>query len=96
VRLKVHSLAIFRKNKGVTGEHPKSSKFYVIVNKQIIEFSMAQAQETRGEKMKASLAMLLKTNGGKMSVSSSLAMFMKRHGLFSVSRDIDENKGESR
>jgi len=40
--------------------------------------------------MKDSLAMLLKTNGGKMSVFSSLAMLMKIQGLFLLSRDVDE------
>jgi len=43
--------------------------------------------------MKDSLAMLLKTNGGKMSVFVSLAMLMKTNGLFLISRDIDEKKG---
>jgi len=47
-----------------------------------------------GEKMKASLAMLLKTNDGKMSGFSSLAMLLKKQVLFLVYRDVDKNKGE--
>jgi len=46
----------------------------------------------RRENMKDSLAMFSKTNGGEMSVSASLAMLMKRHGLLPVSRDVDEKK----
>jgi hypothetical protein len=40
--------------------------------------------------MKASLAMLLKTNVGKMSDNRSLAMLMKPHELKSLSGDVDE------
>ena len=50
--------------------------------------------KTRGENMKDSLAMLLKTNGEKMSFYGSLAMLMKINQLKSFSRDIDETKGE--
>ena len=51
------------------------------------------AKKLRGEKMKDSLAMLLKINGGKMSDFWPLAMLMKTNDLFSLSRDIDEKKG---
>jgi hypothetical protein len=43
--------------------------------------------------MKDSLAMLMKTNGGKMSAFVSLAMLMKTNGLFFLSGDRDEKKG---
>jgi hypothetical protein len=43
--------------------------------------------------MQDSFAMLLKTNGGKMSVFASLAMLLKKHRLFLVSRDVYEKKG---
>jgi hypothetical protein len=49
--------------------------------------------KTRGEKMKEGLAMLLKTNGEKMSENRPLAMLMKTNGLKSLSGDVDENKG---
>jgi hypothetical protein len=42
--------------------------------------------------MKESLAMLLKTNAGKMSENRSLAMLMKSRELKSLSGDVDENK----
>jgi hypothetical protein len=42
--------------------------------------------------MKDSLAMLLKTNGGKMSIYRSLAMLMKRHKIHTLSRDRYDNK----
>jgi len=42
--------------------------------------------------MQEGLAMLLKTNGEKMSEKCSLAMFMKTNGLKSLSGDVDENK----
>ncbi len=53
-------------------------KFHLIVNNEVNRFSMTRSQKTRGEKMKDSLAMLLKTNGGKMSVLASLAMLLKK------------------
>ena len=40
--------------------------------------------------MKDSLAMLMKTNGGKMSIYGSLAMLMKIKDVYFVSRDVDE------
>ena len=43
--------------------------------------------------MQDSLAMLLKTNGGKMSDFASLAILLKKQCLYSVSRDIYEKKG---
>ena len=46
----------------------------------------------RGENMKDSLAMLMKTSVGKMSVYRSLAMLMKTNDVHVVSRDIDEKK----
>jgi hypothetical protein len=42
--------------------------------------------------MKEGLAMLLKTNIEKMSVSGLLAMFMKPKDLKSISGDVDDNK----
>jgi hypothetical protein len=53
------------------------------------------AQKTRGGNMKESLAMLLKTNGGKMSEKRLLAMLMKLNELKSVSRDVDEKNGDT-
>ena len=50
--------------------------------------------KTRGRKMKDSLAMLLKTNGGKMSVYGLLAMLMKTNWLHLLSRDVDGNEGD--
>jgi hypothetical protein len=49
-------------------------------------------QEKRGQKMKHSLAMLLKTHGVKMSASRLLAMLMKKSDLHAISRDIDGKK----
>jgi len=43
--------------------------------------------------MKDSFAMLLKTNGEKMSLFPSLAMLMKINDLYAVSRDVDEKTG---
>jgi hypothetical protein len=47
-------------------------------------------------KMKASLAMLLKTNVEKMSVSLLATMFMKTGILSYACHDVDEKKGERR
>jgi hypothetical protein len=45
----------------------------------------------RGRKMKGSLAMLMKTNGEKMSDCASLAISMKTNELLQLSRDVYEN-----
>jgi hypothetical protein len=52
----------------------------------------AKRRKTRGEKMKDSQAMLLKTNGGEMSVYQSLAMLMKIKDLCIVSGDVKGKK----
>jgi hypothetical protein len=52
----------------------------------------AKRRKTRGEKMKESQAMLLKTNGGKMSDYRSLAMLMKTKDLRVVSGDVNGKK----
>ena len=54
------------------------------------------SDKSQGENMKDSLAMLLKTNGEKMSENRPLAMLMKKNELKSLSGDVDENKGERR
>jgi hypothetical protein len=41
-------------------------------------------EKTRGEKMKVSSIMLLKTNGGKMSESGLSIMFMKMQALIRI------------
>jgi len=53
---------------------------------------LRSGKKTRGEKMKVSLAMLLKTHGEKMSENGSLAMLMKKNELKSLSGDVDEKK----
>jgi len=54
-------------------------KIYIIVNKLVSRFIGGE-----GAQMKDSLAMLLKTNGGKMSVFASRSMLMKINDLFFV------------
>jgi hypothetical protein len=46
-------------------------------SKVVSSFLIAAWQKTRGEKMKDSLAILLKIHGEKMSVYGSLAILMK-------------------
>ena|SRR5208283_2328588 len=53
----------------------------------------AEEPEKGGQKMKDSFAMLLKTNGEKMSLFLSLAMLMKVNDLYAVSRDVDDTIG---
>jgi len=50
------------------------------------------SDKSQGENMKDSLAMLLKTNGEKMSDNRSLAMLMKTMELLYVSRDVHEKR----
>jgi hypothetical protein len=65
----------------------------------IAEFRLLIAARRKGAhkkgelKMKASLAMLMKTNVEKMSVYRSLAILMKTIELKSLSRDVDEKQG---
>ena len=65
---------------------------HVIDNKAISPCRAPRDEKMRGEKMKDSLAMLLKTHVGKMSVYRPLAMLMKNKDIHVVSRDIDEKK----
>jgi hypothetical protein len=65
-------------------------KVQVIEFKTVTLFLGDWTRKTRGEKMKDSLAMLLKTNVEKMSVIGSLAILMKTNQLYLVSRDVDE------
>ena len=68
----------YRKIRELALKSQKPKKFYLIVNKAVNRFLIARSRKMRGEKMKDSLAMLLKTNGGKMSVLASLAMLLKK------------------
>jgi hypothetical protein len=52
----------------------------------------SRGEKSRGENMKVSLAMLLKTRIEKMSENCSLAMLMKKNELKSLSGDVDEKK----
>jgi hypothetical protein len=67
------------------------AKIYVIEIKRVISFCPDQGEKTRGEKMKDSLAMLLKTHVEIMSIYGLLAMLMKISKLQRVSGDLDEN-----
>jgi hypothetical protein len=68
-------------------------KFYLISIKGFSLNCRSGEQKRGGPNMKEFLAMLLKTNGGKMSDFCSLAMLMKTNDLKVVSRDVDDNKG---
>jgi len=74
----------------VKGEN--RSKLYLIQIKRVNLNQECHDEKTRGRNVKESLAMLLKTNGEKMSENRSLAMLMKIHELKSLSGDVDENK----
>ena len=54
------------------------AKIHVAEIKRVISFRGGLGEKTRGEIMKVSLAMLLKTHGEKMPDNRSLAMLMKR------------------
>ena len=84
---------MYQKKKGLTINGENLVKTYVAENKIVSSFLIGAWQKTRGEKMKDSLAMLLKTNGEKMSVFRLTTMFMKTGILFYVYHDVDENRG---
>ena len=69
------------------------SKLYLIQFKRVSLNIGSPREKTRGEKMKDSLAMLLKTHGDKMSENYPLAMLMKQSELKSLSGDVDQKKG---
>ncbi len=69
------------------------AKRYVIQNKLDTVIVVAMWRKTRGENMKESLAMLLKTNIEKMSAFRSLAMLMKTNNIKFFSGDVDEKEG---
>ena len=66
------------------------SKMYVYETKAVSRCPGSHGEKTRGENMKDSLAMLLKTHGGKMPDNGLLAMLMKTKDVHVVSRDVDE------
>ena len=68
------------------------AKFHLIESKIVIHLLRCGLQKTRGENMKVSLAMLLKTNVEKMAENRSLTMLMKSKELKSLSGDVYENK----
>jgi hypothetical protein len=68
---------MYQKKNGLTINGENLVKIYVAENKIVSSFLIGAWQKTRGEKMKDSLAMLLKTHGEKMSVYGSLAILMK-------------------
>jgi hypothetical protein len=66
------------KQKGLVINSENLAKMYIIKNKALSRILVAGRRRTRGEKMKVSSIMLLKTNGGKMSESILSIMLMKR------------------
>jgi hypothetical protein len=71
-------------------ESQRRSKLYLIQFKGFRLNCGSRREKTRGENMKVSLAMLLKTHVEKMSEKRSLAMLMKPNELKSLSGDVDE------
>src|ERR1035437_10817056 len=60
---------------------------------QLTHSQWAANEKTRRGKIQDSLAMLLKTNGEKMSIFRPLAILLKNKELQAFSRDIYEKKG---
>jgi len=77
-------------------ESQNLKKLYLIQFKRVSQSRGSRREKTRGENMKDSLVMLLKTNGEKMPETRSLAMLMKPNELKSISGDVDERKEERR
>ena len=80
----------YTKVKGLAVNGQDLKKMYLVANRVVNRFLIVRSRKTRGEKMQDSLAMLLKTNGGKMSVYGLLAMLMKICELYVLSRDVEE------
>jgi len=73
----------FTKIRELAARSQNPQNVYLVVNRMVSRFPIVRVRKTRGEKMKDSLAMLFKTNGGKMSVLVSLAMLLKKRPVIS-------------
>ena len=73
----------FTKIRELAAKSQNPQNVYLVVNRMVSRFPIVRVRKTRGEKMKDSLAMLFKTNGGKMSVLVSLAMLLKKRPVIS-------------
>jgi hypothetical protein len=72
-------------------------KNYLTENREVTKTSRSRSHgKKRGQKTKATLPMLLKTNIEKMSTLRFSTMLMKTTELHYSLHDIDENKGERR
>ena len=72
------------------------AKIYVIVNTSVNPFTVENAGKDAGGENEGESRDVIEKNGRKMSTFYSLAMLLKKQGLFLVSRDVDENKGVTR
>jgi hypothetical protein len=66
------------KQKGLAIKNGNLARCYIVENTMVIGLLIAGSEKTRGEKMKVSSIMLLKTNGEKMSEIDLSIMLMKR------------------
>jgi len=66
---------------------------YGVENKIVIQPVAAGSGITRGEKMKVSSIMLLKTNVSKMPEIALSIMLLKTHKIWYLFHYVDENKG---
>ena len=82
-----------RKQRGLVMNWDNLAKTYVDETKIVGSFCAAGWEKTRGENMKVSSTMLLKTNGGKMSLSRLSTRLLKKPGLCSSLHDVYEKKG---
>jgi hypothetical protein len=78
---KTAALAIYKKRNGLAIKGENLAKIHIFENKPVSSLQVTGSRKTRGEKMKDSLAMLLKTNVEKMSVYCLLAILFKTNEL---------------
>jgi hypothetical protein len=67
-------------------------KMQAVDSKSFERCAFRRWQKTRGEKMKVSVIMLLKTNGSKMSESGLAILSMKTQNLPGACHYVTENK----
>ncbi len=87
---------MYQKQKALTLANQNVAKVDVIDIKRVIRSCVPGGEKTRGEKMKVSPIMLLKTNGENMSVLGLAIMLLKQNEIESSCHYVYENTRESR
>jgi hypothetical protein len=84
---------MYQKTKELSIYGEALKKLYVTENNHVISFAASGLKKTRGEKMKVTSIMLLKTHVEKMSETGLSIICMKTRNIETALHYIYENKG---